>query len=100
MSKSGTGLVPGHAFSDELEAELGRELYEMVIVPKSGNTEDEESTGKMIPYWIPKDELTSPADPLRKMLKYELDNRLSASEVLMHSWFRREPDDSVIGVEK
>ncbi|KAI1348200.1 kinase-like domain-containing protein [Xylaria sp. FL0043] len=75
-------------FSDGIEAQLGREVWGHVLIPKEGNRGGEENATKMVPYRIPKDEIMILADLLRRMLKYKPSDRLSTSNILQHTWFK------------
>ncbi|KAI1300934.1 kinase-like domain-containing protein [Xylaria venustula] len=74
---------------DGIESELGRELWKSVLLSVEENVSGEQGAIKKVPYRIPKDELRILADLLRRMLKYKPSDRLAASSVLEHAWFKR-----------
>ncbi|KAI0903385.1 kinase-like protein [Ustulina deusta] len=76
-----------------IEDELGRELWEIVLVPEEENIGGEKGAIRMRPYRIPKREVTILADLLPRMLKYQPSDRLSISSVLEHPWFRTRLED-------
>ncbi|KAI0521418.1 kinase-like domain-containing protein [Xylaria bambusicola] len=89
---SGGGSVSTSLSPDGIEKELRNELWECVLVPQETDT-GEEITAEMRPYQLSEHEVAALKDLLTGMLKYRPSDRRSTSDVLRHSWFKKDFDN-------
>ncbi len=87
-----TGETTGNSCVRELELELGKTLYEQVLVPSGGDDDDNEEKWEVLHYRLPGAEVVLLADLLSQLFKYQPSQRISAANILRHAWFKKIPE--------
>lgn len=82
-------------YTDLLERRLGTEQLAWGTEPDPRDPTGEEQRVALIPYHLSRDEVLNFAHLLRQMLKYIPEERISASQVLAHRWFRKQQHSKV-----
>ncbi|KAI0870915.1 kinase-like protein [Hypoxylon argillaceum] len=79
-------------FSDRLEMKLASEQLAWGEEVDPEDPEGKRKRRALIRYYLPEDEVRDLADLLHAMLRYNAKDRVSASQVLRHRWFKRQHD--------
>ncbi|KAI0100272.1 kinase-like domain-containing protein [Nemania sp. FL0031] len=75
-------------FSDRLEMKLASEQLAWGEEIDPRDPDGKRKRPKLLPYYLPDDEVRELADLLHSMLRYDPKQRISVSQVLRHPWFR------------
>ncbi|KAI1747568.1 kinase-like protein [Xylaria castorea] len=92
--KSLTGETTDESCVRELELEMGIELWEQVRMPDEEKEDGSGRRWKVVHYHLPADEVTSLADLLSKMFRYQPSQRIRAGIALKHPWFKVCPEST------
>ncbi|KAI2633326.1 kinase-like domain-containing protein [Xylaria nigripes] len=80
----------GATFSDRLEMKLASEQLAWSLELDPDDPTGESRKDKLVPYYLSEIEVLDLADLLRSMLKYDAKDRVPASQVLQHRWFKKQ----------
>ncbi|KAI3324225.1 kinase-like protein [Xylariaceae sp. AK1471] len=77
-------------FSDRLEMKLASEQWVYGEEPDPRDPSGKTMRPALIRYYLPDEEVRDLAELLHRMLRYDATDRISASQVLRHRWFRNQ----------
>ncbi|KAI1435413.1 kinase-like protein [Xylaria sp. CBS 124048] len=80
----------GATFTDRLEMKLAAEQLAWIEVLDPRDPARKRMRPTLVPYYLTEEEVRDFADLLRNLLRYDAKDRISASRVLRHKWFKNQ----------